>query len=103
MNKIFKAVAILAVFGILTGCESENATMGAPASPWKMYQDKQIESKAFDACMAALPAGPKETVYNDWSEVVDSCRDAAKDQATVYKRHVGGGVWVTQEEWAKSH
>jgi hypothetical protein len=27
--------------------------------------------------MADLPAGPNSTVYNDWDEVVDSCRDTA--------------------------
>jgi hypothetical protein len=27
----------------------------------------------FEACMKALPAGPAQTKYNDWAEVVSEC------------------------------
>lgn len=93
-----KLLAIVAVACTLAGCES--AEIGAPASPWKATIDKATQAKAFTECMKVLPAGPQETVYNDWDEVVDSCRSAAREQAIVYKRHIGGGVWVTMEEWA---
>lgn len=96
-----KMLAIVAVACTLTGCEWESAEIGAPASPWKRQYDKAIQAKAFTQCMHDLPAGPQETVYNDWDEVVDSCRAAAMEQATVYKRHIGGGVWVTMEEWTQ--
>lgn len=98
MKKMF---AIVAVACILTGCgEWESATPGADASPWKAFRDKEVQARIFTDCMKVLPAGPKETVYNDWDEVVDSCRAAAYEQSIVYKRHVGNGVWVTMEEWA---
>ncbi|WYV99773.1 hypothetical protein Roomu2_00093 [Pseudomonas phage vB_PpuM-Roomu-2] len=97
--KKFLIVGLVAT--MLTGCEREDAEFGAPISPWKATFDKELQAKAFTECMKVLPAGPKETVYNDWDEVVDSCRAAAREQAIVYKRHVGGGVWVTMAQWAE--
>lgn len=95
--KKFLIVGLVA--GMLTGCEWEGAEIGAPASPWKVTYDKKIQAEAFKTCMEILPAGPVKTVYNDWDEVVDSCRSAAREQSIVYKRQVGGGIWVTMEEW----
>jgi hypothetical protein len=43
---------------------------------WQEANQKERQ-RIFKECMAALPAGPQSTHYNDWSEVVDSCGDAA--------------------------
>ncbi|AXF53034.1 MAG: putative lipoprotein [Caudoviricetes sp.] len=96
-----KILVIIGAAFVLTGCtgEIEGADPGAPASPWVRFYDKAEQAKAFKECMQVLPAGPKETVYNDWDEVVDSCRSAAREQATFFKRHIGNGVWVTMEQW----
>jgi hypothetical protein len=37
--------------------------------------DQCLRPQLFEQCMRALPAGPVATHYNDWDEVVDSCRD----------------------------
>ena len=41
---------------------------------------KQVE--LFNSCMSKLPAGPRQTHYNDWSEVVYQCNRVANEQAT---------------------
>ncbi|TXH17365.1 MAG: hypothetical protein E6R03_04120 [Hyphomicrobiaceae bacterium] len=43
--------------------------------------NKKEQQRIFMACMMALPAGPQSTHYNDWSEVVDSCNEAAYRQS----------------------
>ena len=39
--------------------------------------DQDLRAKTFQDCLASLPAGPDETVYNDWAEVVYECRQTA--------------------------
>ena len=39
--------------------------------------DQELRVKRFNECMASLPAGPEETMYNDWDEVVYECRQTA--------------------------
>lgn len=35
--------------------------------------DQCLRAELFKSCMAALPAGPLATKYNDWDEVVSEC------------------------------
>lgn len=53
----------------LAGCKAENICAIEP--------DQELRVKLFESCLTALPAGPTETHYNDWSEAVDSCQSAA--------------------------
>lgn len=39
--------------------------------------DQCMRREIFTQCMAALPAGPLATKYNDWAEVVIECESAA--------------------------
>ncbi len=58
---------------VLAGC-------GDP-SPNSMMRDQCKRQQIFLQCMAALPAGPEATMYNDWAEVVEACETAAAYQA----------------------
>jgi len=53
----------------LVGCDP------LPTEKWATDQAKRQE--LFKQCLAALPAGPKSTHYNDWDEVVGACDRAA--------------------------
>lgn len=50
-------------------------------SPRATMRDQCLRQSIFLQCLAALPAGPKATMYNDWDEVVSSCESAASYQA----------------------
>lgn len=65
MNKLL----ILAACLFLSACEK-------PVIVQTGYDNCQRE-RVFKECMASLPAGPVSTQYNDWDEVVDSCRNHA--------------------------
>ena len=56
--------------------------LGACEPKGRFVRDNDVQAKVFAACMAALPAGPERTHYNDWAEVVEECNDAARDIAT---------------------
>lgn len=43
--------------------------------------NETVRREAFKECMSSLPAGPNSTVYNDWAEVVNECRQFANDVA----------------------
>lgn len=66
-------IALLACL-LLAGCDSK------PFQPIN-GTDQCMRREIFKECMAALPAGPKATHYNDWSEVVSECDSAARYQA----------------------
>jgi hypothetical protein len=40
-----------------------------------------LRHEYFVQCMKLLPAGPQQTQYNDWDEVVEACNQAAWYQA----------------------
>lgn len=50
--------------------------------------DQCMRREIFKECLAALPAGPKQTQYNDWAEVVRECETAAYYQSYRTKRFV---------------
>ena len=62
MKTIVAIVSILA----LAGCDAQKAVA-----------DQCLRQDLFYKCLAALPAGPVATKYNDWSEVVSECKSAA--------------------------
>ena len=47
----------------------------------KQEVDQAKRHTYFLECLAALPAGPQSTKYNDWDEVVDSCNRTAYQMA----------------------
>ena len=56
---------------MLTGCDN-------PFNPECRYRaDQVLRAELFEKCMNLLPAGPDETVYNDWAEVVKECDNTA--------------------------
>lgn len=73
---MIRAAAIAAVV-VLAGCD-------APRLP---QPDQELRAKIFKECLSAIPKGPERTVYNDWSEVVEACENAAYYQSL---RPVGG-------------
>jgi hypothetical protein len=44
-------------------------------------RDQCLRTELFQQCLAAVPAGPTQSHYNDWSEVVDACESAASWQS----------------------
>lgn len=59
---------------------------GCGQSPIKgEYRTDQAKRQGlFQDCLDRIPEGPKETVYNDWAEVVDSCDGAAYRMSQVW-------------------
>lgn len=65
-----KTITAFAIALILTGCDRpEYAT------------NQTLRTEIFFRCLQSLPAGPVETKYNDWAEVVNECETAAYHQA----------------------
>ena len=74
MKKLIALIALL----LLAGCDSTPATTC----------DQCLRARLFQECLERVPQGPPNTVYNDWSEVVDSCADAAYYQSLRAKESV---------------
>lgn len=66
--------ALLAAIGV-AGCE------GKPSAYETRDPDQCLRAELFKQCLAAVPAGPQQTVTNDWSEVVDECQHASYYQS----------------------
>lgn len=67
MKFIVLAAISLIIFPACTRCE------------WTTNQDER--QRLFRECMELLPAGPEQTKYNDWDDVVAQCDDVAYKQA----------------------
>lgn len=67
-----RALILLATL-VLAGCSDP------PQRTWVVDQCQRRE--AFKGCLAALPAGPQATKYNDWDEVVSECDRVAYHQS----------------------
>lgn len=50
--------------------------------------DQCVRPVLFQQCLAALPAGPQATKYNDLSKVVEACADAARLQSSRRREQV---------------
>lgn len=58
---------------LLSGCEE------AKYPQWEVNQE--LRHQLFVECLGKIPSGPLSTTFNDWSEVVDSCENAARFQS----------------------
>ena len=70
--KKFRLSCVLALIlsaGLVAGCDGTRTE--------QPILDQCMRQELFETCMASLPAGPNETVYNDWAEVVDECHSVA--------------------------
>lgn len=67
-----KKIIVLALVILLAGC-------GEPGGYTTTDQCLRVE--LFQQCLAKIPPGPAETVYNDWDEVVESCETSAYYQS----------------------
>lgn len=86
-----KRILFLAPLLFLAGC---NPPPGSELSSMQYMPDQKLRAERFDTCMKNLPAGPEKTHYNDWSEVVDSCNDAAYYQSLKLAHKNEKGQWV---------
>ena len=59
-------IALVSSILIMSGCDNNTLF-----EDWRI--DPELRREIFKECMEILPAGPEETVYNDWDEVVDEC------------------------------
>lgn len=41
--------------------------------------DRDKMHNVYLECIDAIPKGPESTVYNDWDEVIQQCRDHAEE------------------------
>ena len=62
------ATAML-MLSVLVGCHE----LKHPTPPL----DPELRQEIFFRCLEALPAGPVETQYSDWDEVVNECAQQA--------------------------
>jgi hypothetical protein len=74
-----RAVLALAVAALaLVGCAQQDTAV----------IDQCLRREIFAQCLSAVPPGPQDTKYNDWSEVVSECGSQAYYQAQRYPKHV---------------
>lgn len=71
-------------------CTLALAACGDAVNPTKSIYttDQCLRAELFAKCMAAIPAGPLASKYNDWDEVVGQCADASFYQANRQRRFV---------------
>lgn len=62
----------------LAGCVETDK----PKEP-QWVTDQCARRDIFQQCLKALPAGPAQTKYNDWDEVVEACSDVAYWQSRI--------------------
>ena len=76
-----RAIAALLTM-LLAGCGADGATKRATGP------DQCMRAVLFKQCLAALPAGPVDTKYNDWDEVVAECQSASYYQSLRLLDHI---------------
>ena len=64
---MIKLIFIISVTILLSACDA----LKGPTP------NQCLRQELFEKCMAILPKGPNATQYNDWAEVVTSCRQQA--------------------------
>lgn len=67
MTELTTKLAAFALVAALAGCDTRTEAY-----------DQCIRAELFQACLAAVPAGPQATKYNDWDEVVSECGTQAR-------------------------
>lgn len=58
----------------LAGCQK-------PSEVVERGPDQCLRREIFKECLQVVPAGPQQTVTNDWSEVIDECQSTAYYQS----------------------
>jgi hypothetical protein len=69
VKKIY-GLSVLVALALGTGCEEQ-----------RTEADQCLRRQLFAECMKMLPAGPAQTHYNDWSDVVEECGSQAYYQS----------------------
>ncbi len=64
-------IAFIIAALVLTGCDAYKQTL----------PDQALRRQIFTDCLKNLPAGPDQTRYNDWAEVVNECGSQAYYQS----------------------
>ena len=67
----FKLPTLFIAALLITSCDTQTIPI----------VDQCKRAELFAACMDSLPVGPVSTIYNDWSEVVDSCGTVSARQS----------------------
>lgn len=70
-------ISILVLTLLLTAC-GEAVHINNESNP---IVDSCLRKQYFDDCLSKIPTGPVSTVSNDWSEVVESCGDIARQMS----------------------
>lgn len=79
-----RAFILVALIGLLS--------VGCDRAPMETREaDQCLRAELFEKCMNLLPAGPDETVYNDWDEVVSECGTQAYYQSIRYVSKIKDG------------
>jgi len=71
--KVLLACAVI----LMAGCSGDEAPT---KRQWAI--DQCVRAELFKQCMTLLPAGPQSTKFNDWDDVVESCNDTSRSQAS---------------------
>ena len=87
---MMKKITLALLVGLaLTACD--------PTPEQQQYaRSTSLQQTSFKECVAAVPAGPQTTTFNDWAEVVSHCRDYARNVAIVCMVPSGCTVPVTR-------
>jgi hypothetical protein len=72
---MYKILFVALIALLCAGCNFESV------APEKWETDQKLRREIFKECMKLLPAGPQETKYNDWDEVVAECDNVAYYQS----------------------
>lgn len=70
-----KILITLLIALTLTACGDATYKPSAPGP------DQCLRAELFQSCLKSVPAGPNETKYNDWNEVVRECQYASYYQS----------------------
>ena len=71
---MYKVLIVSLLVFLFVGCNE-------PGQISKFKINQELRREIFKECMQLLPAGPQETKYNDWDEVVEECDNVAYSQS----------------------
>lgn len=67
---------------LVAGCSNNQQSLS------DKVHDQCLRIQLAQKCLESLPAGPVETKYNDWDEVVKQCDDNAMYQSVRERKYV---------------
>lgn len=74
MDDLTTKLAALVCAVSLAGCDDHQQVIAKRTEAY----DQCVRAELFQACLAAVPAGPQATKYNDWDELVSECGEQAR-------------------------